>query len=116
MAASKSLQRREADRALKRELKTVGNTFKRWRTPIAVAALCVAFALAMSTFLVSEEEDPYKVLGVKHGADLLAIRKAYRRLSLMYHPEKVPSKDMENAFFKVQRAYEMLTDCVQGWE
>ncbi len=33
--------------------------------------------------------DPYEILGLEPGADDRDIKKAYRKLSLQYHPDKV---------------------------
>ena len=34
--------------------------------------------------------DPYQILGVEPGAELSAVKKAYRKLSLIKHPDKNP--------------------------
>lgn len=52
--------------------------------------------------------DAYGVLGVPKNADESAIRKAYRRLSLQYHPDKNPSG--EEKFKEVSEAYSILSD------
>jgi DnaJ like chaperone protein len=38
---------------------------------------------------VNQEKRYYTVLGVEDGADFAAIKKAYRQLSMQYHPDKV---------------------------
>lgn len=35
--------------------------------------------------------DPFEILGLDHSATDKEIKKAYRKLSLMYHPDKVES-------------------------
>ena len=37
----------------------------------------------------SQEEHYYAVLGLQQGADFVEIKKAYRKLSMQYHPDKV---------------------------
>lgn len=56
--------------------------------------------------------DPYKVLGVSPNASDEEIKKAYRKLSRMYHPDaniNNPNKDRAEEKFKdVQQAYEQI--------
>ncbi len=55
--------------------------------------------------------DPFKILGVKSSSEEKEIRKAYRKLSLEYHPDKNKgNKNAEEMFMKVAKAYEALTD------
>mmetsp|Transcript_21708 Transcript_21708/g.43072 ORF Transcript_21708/g.43072 Transcript_21708/m.43072 type:complete len:757 (+) Transcript_21708:35-2305(+) len=55
---------------------------------------------------------PYEILGVEAGADEKALKKAYRKLSLKWHPDKNPdnAEEAELEFIKVSKAYKMLTD------
>lgn len=56
--------------------------------------------------------DAYALLGVPRSAELPAIRRAFRRLALVHHPDKNPD-DYENArakFEELQRAYDVLCD------
>ncbi|EGV63230.1 DnaJ-like protein xdj1 [Yamadazyma tenuis] len=57
--------------------------------------------------------DLYEILGVTSSADSSAIKKAYRRLALQYHPDKVTEHEREEAeikFKEVSHAYEILID------
>ena len=45
-------------------------------------------------------EDYYKVLGVEEGASQDEIKKAYRKLSLLHHPDKNPGNVDAEAKFK----------------
>jgi len=55
--------------------------------------------------------DPFKILGVSADAEDKDVRKAYRRLSLEYHPDKNQgNKNAQEMFMKVAKAYEALTD------
>jgi molecular chaperone DnaJ len=57
------------------------------------------------------KRDYYEVLGVKRDADEKAIKKAYRRLALQYHPDRNPgSKEAEEKFKEISEAYEVLAD------
>ncbi len=56
--------------------------------------------------------DPYDVLGVPRGADEEEVKKAYRKLSRMYHPDaniNNPNKaQAEEKFKEVQQAYQQI--------
>jgi len=55
---------------------------------------------------------PYEILEVEPDADDSTLKKAYRKLSLKWHPDKNPenSEEAEQEFIKVSKAYKMLTD------
>ncbi|CAM9990439.1 unnamed protein product [Ectocarpus sp. 12 AP-2014] len=67
-------------------------------------------ALAGLVVLVSGQKDLYEVLGLGRGASSSEIKKAYRQLSLKYHPDKNPSEDAAARFAEVASAYEVLSD------
>ncbi len=55
--------------------------------------------------------DYYEILGVDRGADTAAIKKAYRRLALRYHPDKNPGDhNAEEEFKAAAEAYAVLSD------
>mmetsp|Transcript_112935 Transcript_112935/g.258627 ORF Transcript_112935/g.258627 Transcript_112935/m.258627 type:complete len:612 (+) Transcript_112935:28-1863(+) len=61
--------------------------------------------------LVRQEEDLYEALEVVSDAAPSEIKRAYRRLALMYHPDKVRNCDhCGEKFRKVSQAYETLSD------
>jgi molecular chaperone DnaJ len=55
--------------------------------------------------------DYYEILGVSRDADADAIKKAYRKLAVQYHPDKNQgSPEAEEKFKEVTEAYEILRD------
>jgi curved DNA-binding protein len=55
-------------------------------------------------------KDLYSVLGVARSADEEAIKKAFRKLAMKYHPDKNPGKANEARFKEANQAYEVLSD------
>ena len=57
------------------------------------------------------KRDYYEVLGIEKGADKDAIKKAYRKLAVKYHPDRNPGdKEAEARFKEATEAYEVLGD------
>nr|AAB01923.1 16 kDa protein [Mesomycoplasma hyopneumoniae] len=62
------------------------------------------------------KQDFYKILGVEKSASLTEIKKAYRNLVNIYHPDKNTKKSAEEQkqaeakFKEIQEAYEILSD------
>jgi molecular chaperone DnaJ len=57
------------------------------------------------------KRDYYEVLGVAKGADDSAIRQAYKKLAMQYHPDRNPGdKTAEEKFKEAAEAYEVLSD------
>ena len=57
------------------------------------------------------KRDFYEILGVDKGADAAAIKKAYRKVALKYHPDRNPdNKEAEEKFKEAAEAYEVLSD------
>ena len=57
-------------------------------------------------------EDYYVMLGFKQNADEKEIRKAFKKASLKFHPDKNPDNKEEagQRYMKIAYAYEVLTD------
>ncbi|MEQ8707233.1 MAG: molecular chaperone DnaJ [Phaeodactylibacter sp.] len=57
------------------------------------------------------KRDYYEILGINKDADDGAIKKAYRKLALKYHPDRNPDdKEAEERFKEAAEAYEVLSD------
>lgn len=58
--------------------------------------------------------DPYSTLELPYSATADDIKKAYRRLAKMWHPDKNgESKEAEQMFKKINAAYECLSDPIK---
>jgi DnaJ-class molecular chaperone len=57
-------------------------------------------------------KDYYAVLGLPESADGEAVKKAFRKLALQYHPDKNPGKEQwaEAKFKEINEAYSVLSD------
>lgn len=57
------------------------------------------------------QRDYYEVLGLEKDADAAAIKSAYRKLALKYHPDRNPDDaEAETNFKEASEAYEVLSD------
>jgi DnaJ family protein C protein 7 len=59
----------------------------------------------------SKRKDYYKILGIEKDATETQIKKAYRKLAIIHHPDKNPDDDTAAERFKeIQEAHETLSD------
>ncbi len=60
---------------------------------------------------MASKRDYYEVLGVDKNADEKAIKSAYRKKAIQYHPDKNPGdKEAEEKFKEAAEAYDVLSD------
>ena len=60
---------------------------------------------------MSKEADYYKILGINSESSDSEIKKAYRGLSMKYHPDRnVGNSQVEEKFKEINQAYEILGD------
>ncbi len=55
-------------------------------------------------------KDYYEVLGVSRNADANEIKKKFRQLAKVYHPDISKEDNAEEKFKEIQEAYEVLSD------
>ena len=61
------------------------------------------------------QTDYYELLGVDRNASEDALKKAYRKLAVKYHPDKNPGdKNAETKFKEISQAYDILKDPKSG--
>lgn len=97
-----------------RGLKTLSQGF--W-TNLTITVILTILFIYISTSIQSGGEvnsfDPFTILNVAAGSDLKKIKKAYKTMSLKWHPDKNPNNPAAEAkFMMVAKAYEALTDPV----
>lgn len=71
--------------------------------------VCVSLSLQS---IVLAGKDYYKLLGISKKATQIEIKRAYRKLSIKYHPDKNPDnrEEAEKQFTDIASAYEVLSD------
>ncbi|HIP77669.1 MAG TPA: molecular chaperone DnaJ, partial [Kiloniellaceae bacterium] len=56
-------------------------------------------------------KDYYETLGVSRDADGTAVKSAYRKLAMKFHPDRNPGdSEAEHRFKEINEAYEVLKD------
>jgi len=68
------------------------------------------FVVLLACVVLISAADLYKVLDLDRSASEQDIKKAYKRLSRKYHPDKNREPDAESKFVEVAHAYEILSD------
>jgi translocation protein SEC63 len=78
---------------------------------VVLTILFLWLAVSVSTDGEVNSFDPFSILDIDSASDPKAIKKAFRQLSLKYHPDKNPgNRASEAKFMMVSKAYEALTN------
>lgn len=80
---------------------------------VGMGVLLVAGAVGVWRATRDEEApfDPFAILGVSETATAKDIKKAYRKMAVLYHPDKNPGDETATeAFIKITKAHAALTD------
>jgi len=97
--------------------------WKKLRGRIALFLIFIGWIFfAMIIYQISQFDyemanfDPYEILQVSTGAEKKTIKSQYKKLSLIYHPDKPTGN--EKLFMKLRKAYDALTDetAKYNWE
>src|ERR1700722_2028700 len=59
---------------------------------------------------MADSKDYYDILGISKSATATEIKSAYRKLALQYHPDRNKTKEAEEKFKEVTKAYEVLSN------
>lgn len=108
----------EKEKASKLKRETTGfQRLHKYKFIVNLILLVAAFSLFVYLIRLVQNDgevntfDPYQILGIEQGITTGEIKKAYRKLSLRYHPDKnIGDKLAEEMFMKIAKAYEALTD------
>jgi hypothetical protein len=95
-------------------------TWSNLATSISLAVACIGFQIIANS--LSDEShgvfDPYDILQITASSNTTEIKRAYRTLSLEYHPDKNPGPEAAKKFNRIATAYRALTDskAKQNWK
>eukprot|EP01043_Picozoa_sp_COSAG02_P038818 COSAG02_NODE_3020_length_7534_cov_5.062004_4_plen_130_part_00 len=90
-----------------------------WRAALLVLSLSIQAATVQAADLYCGDQNCYEVLGLLNPIDAASeedrpterdIKKAYRKLSMVWHPDKNQEEGAEEKFVEIANAYEVLSD------
>lgn len=114
-------ERKSAARLSQSRLKGLGSLLSpKWLLPLGWLLVgLLLWHVRKNSAVEKAPFDPFEILGIAEGSKDREIRKAFRSLSLLYHPDKVAASENEaekeeakKRFLLIARAYAALTDPV----
>jgi DnaJ-class molecular chaperone len=75
-----------------------------------ILLLCLVYHIILIIAKKHKGADYYATLEIKKSATQAEIKKAYRKLSLKYHPDKNSAPDAADKFAQISVAYSVLSD------
>lgn len=96
-------------------LRKIGNFSSCSNVTLIFMWVIMAFLVYYIKLMAQEVQpfEPFSILGLESGATDGEIKKAYRRLSIQYHPDKNPDPEANKYFVEfISKAYQALTDPV----
>lgn len=60
---------------------------------------------------INTKEDALKLFGLSQGFDLAILKKIFRRLAILYHPDKNKQESAKEDYAKLVKAYELASSC-----
>ncbi|CAH8486464.1 unnamed protein product [Dicrocoelium dendriticum] len=76
----------------------------------ATMFFCGLLTYQLTITFAATKRDYYEVLNVPKSASSQEIRKAYKKLTLLWHPDKNKSPDAPQKFQEIREAYDVLSD------
>lgn len=85
-----------------------------WSVVLPESVLRAWFYAAAEQEQQGKPQTLFAVLGISQDADTTAVKKAFRRLALQWHPDTCREPDAAEQFRKINAAYQILSDPIRA--